>query len=445
MESVQELRKAALEIFGAALKAADPAEAIRRHVRLEGTLLKAGISTFDLSQVRRMFVVGAGKASAPMGAALEEILHDRILEGLMVTKYGHLGPVRRVRLLEAGHPVPDEAGLQAARAVLDLVERAGEGDLVIVLISGGGSALLPFPVEGVTLEEKQKLTGLLLACGAAIKEINAVRKHLSRIKGGKLAQAAFPAKVLALILSDVVGDPLDAIASGPTAPDLTTFADAFEILKRYRLLEQVPASILQHLQAGLEGKVLETPKADDPLFEGVTNVIVGSNLLALLAAKARAEEFGFRTLILSSSIEGETREVAKVHGAIAREVRRTGHPIPPPACIISGGETTVTLRGTGKGGRNQEFVLAAALEVEGLSRVVVLSCGTDGTDGPTDAAGAVADGETLERAKALRLDPSRFLEENDAYHFFQGLKDLIMTGPTNTNVMDVRLILVGGD
>lgn len=443
MKNVKELRKAAFEIFGAALKAVDPAEAIRRHVRLEGALLKAGAYTFDLSQVRRIFVVGAGKASAPMVAALEDILHDRIVEGLLVTKYGHLGPARRIRLLEAGHPVPDEAGIQAARAILDLVERAEEGDLVIVLISGGGSALLPSPVEGVTLEEKQKLTELLLACGATIKEMNAVRKHLSRMKGGRLAQAAHPAKVLALILSDVVGDPLDAIASGPTAPDLTTFANAFEILKRYGLLEQVPASIRRHLRAGLEGKVLETPKADDPLFEGVANVIVGSNRLALLAAKARAEEIGFRTLILSSSIEGETKEVAKVHGAIAREVRSTGHPVRPPACIISGGETTVTLKGKGKGGRNQEFVLAAALEVEGLSRVVVLSCGTDGTDGPTDAAGAVADGETLERARALRLDPSCFLEENDAYHFFQGLEDLVITGPTNTNVMDVRLILVG--
>jgi len=443
VRNVQELRRTALDIFGAALKAVDPAEAIRRHVHREGSFLKAGSSTFDLSQIRNIFVVGAGKASAPMGAALEEILQDRITEGLLVTKYGHLGPVRRIRLLEAGHPVPDEAGLQAARAILDLVERAGEGDLVIVLISGGGSALLPSPVEGVTLEEKQKLTGLLLACGATIKEINAVRKHLSRIKGGRLAQVAFPAKVLALILSDVVGDPLDAIASGPTAPDPTTFTTAFEILRSYRLLDQVPSSILKHLEAGLEGRIAETPKANDPLFEGVANVIVGSNLLALLAAKARAEELGLRTLILSSSIEGETREVAKVHGAIAREVRSTGHPIPPPACLVSGGETTVTLKGRGKGGRNQEFVLAAALEIEGLSKVVVLSCGTDGTDGPTDAAGALADGETLARAKALGLDPTRFLGENDSYHFFQALGDLVITGPTNTNVMDIRLILVG--
>lgn len=443
MRSEAKLREAALEIFRAALKAVDPAEAVRGHVRVEAGILRAGARAFELSKIRRIFVVGAGKACAPMAAALEETLGDRISEGLLVTKYGHLGPTRRVKLLEAGHPVPDEGGLKAAKAILDLLKEAGEEDLVIVLLSGGGSALLPLPVEGVTLAEKQRLTELLLACGATIKEINAVRKHLSQIKGGRLAQSAFPAPLLALILSDVVGDPLDAIASGPTAPDPTTFAEAWSILERYRLLEEVPASIIRHLQAGLKGEVSETPKADDPLFERVTNVIVGSNLLALLAARSRAKELGFTPLILSSSIEGETREVAKVHGAIAREVRATGHPIPPPACLISGGETTVTIKGKGLGGRNQEFVLAAAMEIQGLSNVVVLSCGTDGTDGPTEAAGAVADGESCQRAEALGLAPARFLDDNDSYYFFQALGDLVITGPTNTNVMDIRLILVG--
>lgn len=441
--SIEELRAKALEIFQAALKAVDPAEAIRRHVHLEGEVLWAGQVPFPLSEVRRIYVVGAGKASASMAAALEGILEDRISAGLVSVKYGHVADIKRVKLVEAGHPIPDGAGLEAARAILDLVREARKDDLVIALISGGGSALLPFPVEGVSLEEKQKLTRLLLSCGATIREINAVRKHLSRIKGGQLARTAFPAKTLALILSDIVGDPLDAIASGPTVPDPTTFVEAWAIIEKYGLYGKAPASILGHLRRGLQGWLSETPKPDDPAFQRVVNLIVGSNIQALLAAKAEAEALGFHALILSSSIEGEAKEVAKVHGAIAREVRRTGNPFPPPACLLSGGETTVTVKGRGVGGRNQEFVLAAAIEIEGLPSTIIFSAGTDGSDGPTDAAGAVASGETIPRARALGLDPFRYLEENDSYRFFQQLGDLIITGPTNTNVMDLRLILVG--
>jgi hydroxypyruvate reductase len=298
---------------------------------------------------------------------------------------------------------------------------------------------MPLPVEGLTLEEKQATTRLLLACGATIHEINAVRKHISRIKGGQLARLAAPARVESLLLSDVIGDDLDVIGSGPTAPDASTFATAGAILDRYQIRQRVPAAVRHRIEQGERGEIPETPKPADSLFARVRNTVVGGNRLALDAAARAARQLGYRTLILSSTIEGETREIARMHAAIAREIAATGRPARPPACIITGGETTVTIKGDGLGGRNQEFALAAALEIAGLDRVVVFSAGTDGTDGPTDAAGAIADGQTLERKPEARL----FLERNDSYNYFQPLGDLIITGPTNTNVMDVRLILVG--
>ena len=310
---------------------------------------------------------------------------------------------------------------------------------MVCLISGGGSALLPLPAEPITLAEKQETTKLLLACGANIHEINAVRKHISRIKGGQLARLAYPATVISLLLSDVIGDNLDVIGSGPTAPDASTFADAWAILEKYGIGGRVPAPVRERLERGMRGEIPETPKAGDPVFERTENRIVGSNRLAVDAAAKRARELGFRTLVLSTFIEGETRDVARMHGAIAKEMVRTGRPVKPPACIITGGETTVTLRGSGLGGRNQEFVLAAAMEIAGLPDTVVFSAGTDGTDGPTDAAGAIADGRTLERGP----DAAAFLANNDSYHYFERLGDLVVTGPTNTNVMDVRIVLVG--
>lgn len=378
-----------------------------------------------------------------MAAAVEEILGDRIARGVVVTKYDHVQPTRLVQVHVAGHPIPDDAGIAGVHAVLDHVRGLGANDLVLVLISGGGSALTPAPVEGVTLAEKQALTEALLACGADIREMNTLRKHISRFKGGQLARAARPARVITLILSDIVGDPLDAIASGPTVPDPTTYVDALSILDKYGIREKIPGSIRARLEAGARGEIRETPKPGDPLFARVRNMIVGSNIQALEAARAEAHGLGFTAMILSSSIEGETREIARMHAALAREVRTSGNPVRPPACLISGGETTVTLRGSGKGGRSQEFVLAAALDIAGLPDTVVLSAGTDGTDGPTDAAGAIADGNTVTRAVAQGLDPRAALEANDAYPFFEKLGDLIVTGPTKTNVMDVRLILVG--
>ncbi len=440
---IEDLRKAALGIFTAAVRAVDPGEAIHRHLTRDGLCLRVGQEVVDLTTVGEVVVVGCGKAAAPMAAAVEEILGDRIGCGVVVTKYGHIQPTRMVRIHEAGHPVPDDAGVAGAQAILDHVRGMAPNDLVLVLISGGGSALTPAPVEGITLAEKQALTKSLLACGADIREMNTLRKHVSRFKGGQLARAAQPARVVTLILSDIVGDPLDAIASGPTVPDPTTYADGLGILDKFRIRGEIPAAIRKRLEAGARGEAPETPKPDDPLFAHVSNLIVGSNIQALEAARSEACALGLTPMILSSSIEGETREIARMHGALAREVRTSGNPLRPPACLISGGETTVTLHGSGKGGRNQEFVLAAALDIAGLPKTVILSAGTDGTDGPTDAAGAIADGDTCARALATGLNPREALDANDAYPFFEKLGDLILTGPTKTNVMDVRLILVG--
>jgi hydroxypyruvate reductase len=421
------LRKQALAIFRAALAAADPAGAVTSY-----------LENRDYSRFRNIYVVGAGKASAAMARAAERVLGRRITAGLLNVKYGHVARLRRIELNECGHPVPDQRGVEGAIRIAAIVSGAQPDDLVICLVSGGGSALLPLPSKPVTLEEKQEVTKLLLACGANIHEINAVRKHISDIKGGQLARLAAPAAVEALLLSDVIGDNLDVIGSGPTAPDASTFAQAWEILEKYGLTGKIPATVRSRVEAGMRGGIAETPKPGDPLFARVRNVVVGSNRLALDRAAAHARSLGFRTLVLSSQIEGETREIARMHAAIAREIVQFGRPIRPPACIITGGETTVTLKGGGTGGRNQEFVLAAAADIAGLNGVVVLSAGTDGSDGPTDAAGAIADGDTLAR----KPDAVRYLAENDSYHYFEALGDLVKTGPTHTNVMDVRLVLI---
>jgi len=437
------LRRQAQLIFRAALRAADPAQAVLRHLRLRGNTLTAGGRRYPLKTIRNIYVLGAGKAGAAMAAAVERLLGRRVTGGLINVKYGHLARLRRIELNECGHPVPDSNGVRGAQRIADLAARAGQDDLIICLISGGASALLPAPAPPISLEEKQQTTRLLLASGATIHEINTLRKHISTIKGGQLARLAQPAAVLSLLLSDVIGDDLEVIGSGPTAPDPSTFADALAVLDRYQLRGRVPAAVRERLEAGAAGQLTETPKADDEAFRRTQNLIIGSNRLAVDAAEGMARRLGLRTLVLSTRIEGETREVARVHAAIAREILASGRPAKPPVCLISGGETTVTVRGAGLGGRNQEFVLSAAIELAGLPGVVVLSVGTDGTDGPTDAAGAIADGATLARAARLGLDARKHLAENDSYHFFEPLGDLLKTGPTNTNVMDVRLVLVG--
>jgi hydroxypyruvate reductase len=435
------LRRDALAIFKAALKAADPREAVRRHVAVDGDMFQVGRKRYDLARYRRIIVLGAGKASARMAEALEGLLGRRIAQGLINTKYGHAARLKRIELHECGHPVPDAAGVAGSRRIAALAAGATAEDLVIILISGGASALMPLPAAPIELEEKQETTRLLLACGAAIQEINAVRKHISAIKGGQLARLAAPATVVALMLSDVIGDPLDVIGSGPTAPDASTFQSAWHVIEKYELQDRIPNVARHRLEAGLLGEIDETPKPEDACFRRVQNVIVGSNRLAVNAAARAARERGYRPVVLSTLIEGETRDIASMHAAILREAIASGHPARPPVCFISGGETTVTLRGDGLGGRNQEFALACALALDGVPGAAALSGGTDGTDGPTDAAGAIADGRTLERARKLGLDAAAFLARNDSYRFFDALGDLIRTGPTGTNVMDVRLLL----
>ncbi|MGQ9681178.1 MAG: glycerate kinase type-2 family protein [Anaerolineae bacterium] len=433
-------RRVALDVMAAALAAVEPGEAVRRHVHRQGSVLDVDGQRYDLDSYRRILVVGAGKASAAMAAAVEGLLGERISAGVVNVKDGYTLPLARVRLQEAGHPLPDARGLEGTEAILRLLRDLREDDLVLALLSGGGSALLTAPVEGVSLADLQETTDRLLCCGATIQELNAVRKHLSRVTGGQLARAAGRAAVISLIVSDVVGSPLDVIASGPTAPDATTFADALTVLARHGLSERVPRAVMTCLREGERGQRPETPKVGDPVFARVQNVIVASNRLAAEAALARARALGLQALLLSTYIEGEAREVGRVVAGLAREEALHGAPLQRPACLILGGETTVTVRGRGKGGRNQELALAAALALEGLTGVVVASLATDGSDGPTDAAGALADDTTLERARAAGLDPQKALAENDSYHFFAALGDLLVTGPTMTNVNDLMFV-----
>ena len=438
----ERLRKDAVSIFEAGVKAVEPENAVKRHLTLKNGVLRVNGGRYALSGFENIYVIGMGKAAAPMARAVEDILGDRISAGIINVKHGHTAALKKVKINEASHPLPDKAGHEGAGEIAALLGKTGERDLVVFLISGGGSALLPLPAEGLTLEDKQNLTQRLLECGATIHEINVLRKHVSRVKGGRLARLAYPSTLVSLILSDVAGDDLDSIASGPTVPDRSTFGDCVEIIEKYGLEGKLPAGLINYIERGSRGEEEETPKPGDPAFERTQNVIVGSNIAAARAAKERASELGYNSLILSTSIVGETAGAAKLHAAIAREVASSGNPVEAPACIISGGETTVMIRGKGKGGRNQEFALAMAVDIDGLGNVLALSGGTDGTDGPTDAAGAVADGATVERARELGLDADRHLAENDSYNFFKPLGDLLITGPTKTNVMDLRVILV---
>lgn len=441
------IRSEAKAIFLASLKPVNPEEAVKRFIRIEGSRLIAGpadspAAELDLNNYKRIFLVGGGKATAPMALAMEKLFAGRITRGIINVKYGFTEKLSFTEIVEADHPVPDLNGVEGAGRIIELLNSAGEKDLIFSLISGGGSALLPKPAGEITLEEKQAMTKKLLECGASIDEINSIRKHISSSKGGQMARAAFPATVINLMLSDVVGDRMDVIASGPFVPDSSTFDDTLRIIKKYSL-KDIPSSIEKHLRSGMEGGIPETPKEGDAIFERVHNIIVGSNILAVEAAAAEAVKRGYHTIILSSMIEGETRDVARVHTAIAKEIIKTGRPAPAPCCVITGGETTVTIRGNGKGGRNQEFCLAAAVDIKDLpERVVVLSGGTDGNDGPTDAAGGIVDPLTISRGREAGVDALKFLSNNDSYSYLNKTGDLLMTGPTNTNVMDVRVVLV---
>jgi len=431
-----------LSVLTTALRAVDPAEAVRRFVSREGNVLRVGSSVLDLSVFERVYVIGAGKAGGAMAAAVEELLSDDITAGLVNVKYGYTADTRVIELNEAGHPLPDDNGVKGAARMVELARQAGPSDLVLCLISGGGSALLPLPVEGISLADLQSATDALLSCGATIDEINSIRKHVSQVKGGNLARWAYPARVISLILSDVVGSPLDTIASGPTVPDSTTYGDALGVIRKYDLEERFPAPVADLIKRGARGEVAETPKERDRVFDHTETVVIADNDIAASAAVRRAEQLGYRALLLSTYVEGEAREVGRVFASIGREIVSSGRPVAPPACIVAGGETTVTIRGDGLGGRNQELALACAPAIEGLDNVVIVALATDGTDGPTDAAGAIVDGTTMSRATRAGLSAAGALKKNDSYHFFEDLGDLLVTGPTNTNVNDLTFIFV---
>jgi glycerate 2-kinase len=440
-------RGSLLDMFNAALEAVDPHSAVIKAFHVENTMLTAGGSVYSLDVFDRIIVIGAGKATAAMAAAAEEVLGDRIDRGIVIVKYGHAGKLSTIEQVEAAHPVPDEAGVQGTQRILDLVRRADEKTLVICLLSGGGSSLLVAPHRGITLKDKQRTTELLLKAGATIDELNTVRKHLSAVKGGRLAQIAHPATVLTLILSDVIGDRLDVIASGPTTSDSSTFSDAAAVIERYQLKAMLPPEVNGILERGMAGRESETARSLDACFLRTRNVIVGSSAQALAAAREKAAALGWRPEIVTAVLQGEARDAARMlaRKAIhARDEMKQGE----RRCLLYGGETTVVVRGTGRGGRNQELALAFALEIAGVDGISLLSGGTDGTDGPTDAAGAVVDGSVVPVARNLGIHPEVYLGNNDSYAFFQrldaqsGEQHHLKTGPTGTNVMDIQIILI---
>lgn len=440
MELYDYARKLALTLVLEGLRAADPASFLRERVSLDQGKLKVDGLEVDVSN--GAYIVALGKAGGYMAEVFEQLFGDAVRGGVATIPRGASAPsLRRVSLVVAGHPYPDEGSLEAGTLALKAAERArAENVPLIVLLSGGGSAMAEVPVANVKLEDLQRLTELLLKSGATIDEVNTVRKHLSLLKGGRLAAAASPSPVITLALSDVIGDRLDVIASGPTVPDPTSYEDALKVLKRYNLLPSVPHNIAEVVTKGLKGEAPETPKPGE--LANSFALVVGSNVAALKAMKRHAESLGLNALILTSMLQGEAREAAKALTAVVLEVKRNGLPVDPPAAVICGGETTVTVRGSGKGGRNQEFALSAALRIAGEEGVAVAAVGSDGLDGPTDVAGAVVNGRTVKRAWELGLDPLRYLENNDSYTFFKLVGGHVVTGPTRTNVNDFYLGIV---
>lgn len=441
MSGKNQRRQVAADIYRAALKAVDPYALIEQRVEQLRAL-------YHEERCRRLLLVGFGKAAYQMAAAVSNLAGDLLTHGIVLTKYGHApqaDALERIVICEAAHPVPDDRGVLATERIMDLVKKADRQTLVVCLISGGGSALLVAPHQEITLAGKQQVTQLLLKAGADIQELNAVRKHISRIKGGRLAELACPARILSLILSDVIGDPLDVIASGPTSPDQTTFQDALDVVQRYDLMRSLPERVLNILERGAAGEVPETPKDGNPAFERVENIIVGGNRQAIQAAQREAVRQGFRAMVLSSTLQGEACRVGQwlAQEAITARGKASG-PLPERICLISGGETTVTVSGRGLGGRNMELALAFAQEIKETTGITLLSAGTDGTDGPTDAAGAFADAETLPASAQLGMAPERYLKDHDSYHFFKAVDGLFITGPTGTNVMDLQIVLIDG-
>jgi glycerate-2-kinase len=437
------MRNDALKIFTAAVRAVQPQHLLPRHMRWHNQDLLLGEQLFKQHDINKLFVIGAGKASAAMAREAANILGNRIDEGVIVTKYEHALPLKIIRCIEAAHPVPDEMSLQAGREIIRLLKQATEKDVVIALISGGASALMVDCPPGVLLPELQTVFNMLLQCGATIEEMNTVRKHLSAgIKGGQLMRTAWPAPVINFILSDVIGDPLDSIASGPTVADRSTFADAWEIVRKYQLLDKLPVSIIRWLQLGLNKQIAETPKPDDPIFTKCYNYLIGTNRVALEAAAAMARSLQFEPVIITDALKGEARDKAE---ELVLQVQQ--YQGPRPACLLLGGETTVTINNPGKGGRNQEFALAALIALQkafpaGEAMPVLLSAGTDGTDGPTNAAGAVVDTGVIQLAAMRGLIAEKYLAQNDSWNFFHQAGGHVITGPTHTNVMDIVVVLI---
>ncbi|MDH4283756.1 MAG: HAD-IIB family hydrolase [Gallionellaceae bacterium] len=436
-----------VSIFNAALAAVNPYNAVRNALKLENGNLYVADACYDLAKFDRIMVIGAGKASSYMALAIEELLGAQISTGLVITKEGHTLPLKIIAQIEASHPVPNAAGMEGAQRITQMAQAADEKTLVICLLSGGASALMAAPISGLELQDKQQITSLLLKSGATISELNSVRKHLSAIKGGRLAQAVYPAQMMTLILSDVIGNPLDVIASGPTAQDSSSFADALAVVEKYGLQEKIPVCAMSYLQRGMAGQETETVKDGDPCLEATRNIIVGDISLALQAAAEKARQLGYATEIANAKLQGEARDTARL---LAEGVRNRLDALQPGSrlCLLYGGETTVTVKGSGKGGRNQELALAFALEAIGMEGIALLSAGTDGGDGPTDAAGAIVDGKTAALAHKLGLDPLQYLNDNDSYSFFRQFDALsgehihFITGPTGTNVMDIQIILL---
>ena len=433
-------RQEAIGIFLAGVESVKPDSLIKRYVSIKDDVLQIESISFNLPTISNIYVVGAGKASASMALAIENILGPRITAGHIVTKYGHSVPLKHITLTEAGHPVPDENGLKGTDHILSIVKNADKNDLVICLISGGGSALLADVPDGSSLDDLKNLSSILLRCGADIKEMNCIRKHLSRVKGGQLARAAFPARVVSLILSDVIGDPLDVIASGPTAPDPSTFADAIEIIRKYNIENEVPGQIRRILQEGLENKRQETLKESDEMFLLTSNLIIGTNLLSLATAKEKAESLGYYCQIVTNKLDGDIIDVA---AKIIERVKAVKNELTRKRiCLLFAGEPTIRITGKGIGGRNQHLAVLFATMAGDIPGITFLSGGTDGSDGPTDAAGAVVDAQTLDNASKLNLDMSQYIANNDSYNFFKQTGGLIITGPTQTNVMDLMVVLI---
>jgi glycerate 2-kinase len=429
------------DLISAAVNAADPRQALRRILTRKGNQLKAAGISYDLSRFGRIVCVGAGKASGQMAVALEQVLGETLEGGIVIVKDGYEAPCKKVRIFKAGHPVPDQRSLKGTKQVLSLVQSLTQRDLLIVLLSGGASSLLCAPSAGLTLAGKQRTTQLLLRSGAPIHEINIVRKHLSVIKGGQLIQAT-PANILTFIISDVLGDDLATIGSGPTVPDSSTFQDARDILKRYKIWTKVPVAVQRHFKKRLASAISDTLKPPRKRALRNRHIILANNQVALAGVAGKARQLKLKPFILPKPLQGEAKEIGSILGGLARDLVEFGNPVHAPACLIAGGEPTVTVKGKGKGGRAQECVLAAAQELTGLQNVIMAGFGTDGTDGPTDVAGALVDGKTVERASRKGLDISRLLDNHDSYHFFRNGGGHIITGPTGTNVNDIYLILV---